>query len=34
MVRVIERSLDRLDYDDLVIGLTFRYGFIPQRNYT
>lgn len=30
---LIDRSLDRLDYDDLVIGLTFRYGFIPQRNY-
>lgn len=25
--------LDRLEYDDLVFGLTFRYGFVPQRNY-
>ena len=30
---LIKRSLDRLDYDDLTIGLTFRYGFTPQRNY-
>ena len=32
-IQVIDRSLDRLDYDDLVIGLSFRYGFLPQRNY-
>jgi hypothetical protein len=30
---IVDRSTDRLSYDDLVVGLTFRYGFTPRRDY-
>jgi hypothetical protein len=30
---IVRGSQDRLDYDDLVFALSFRYGFSPERNY-
>ena len=33
VARQRDSNVERLSYDDLVIGLAFRYGFRPQRNY-